>query len=402
MTPNERQAWLRDRGVLIETPNDRHEAESILSSSTKEGQPTLSIVQQVQNLSLSSNDGEAGVKFVYIPQDTTRPISTLTLPAHLVEALGPAGDIIPTYVKSFFADGKSIDDSLFKEQAAKQNLIGGADINEFAAAAAAEKKKKEKSATADDNANPSSSPAVNFTSSALTNATSGGSVETFPLVRPSSTNHNQGVYIYLDEVGLLKHLSNNKRASTLAAQCGFNPPPNFYGDVFVGRVTSNNFLHNIDIEKEDIIETNKEWLVRAPQENVAWQQAMNEITGRKGESQPTHAGTEGVAVQVESSEGGNECSYSWLQNDEEVEITLLLSKKVEGGEKNKANKSLIKVVFHPQKIMVKYNGESILEVKLYSRLDVDGCTWTLDKDNLVVTGEKASEGEIWPRLELSA
>lgn len=402
MTPTEREAWLRDRGVLIETANDRREAESILSSTTKEGQPTLSIVNQVHNLSLSSDDdGEVGVKFVYIPQDTTRPISTLTLPKHLVEALGPAGDIIPTYVKSFFADGKSIDDSLFKEQAAKQNLLGGADINEFAAAAAAEnEKKKEKSRTAD-TANPSS-PAVNFSSSALTNATSGGSVETFPLVRPSSTNHNQGVYIYLDEVGLLKHLPNNQRASTLSAQCGYNPAPNFYGDVFVGRVTSKNFLHNIDIEKEDIIDTKKEWLVRATGENVAWQQAMNGITGRKGESQPSHAGTEGVAVQVESSEGGNGCSYSWLQNDEEVEITVSLSKKAEDGEKKKVNKSLIKVVFHSQKVTVKYNGESILEVKLYSRLDVDGCTWTLDKDSLIVTGEKASEGETWPRLELSA
>lgn len=391
MTPTEREAWLRDRGVIIETPNDRREVESILSSTTDEGPPPLSISHQVHNLSLSSDDdnGEAGVKFVYIPQDTTRPISTLTLPKRLAKALGPAGDVIPTYVKSFFADGKSIDDSLFKEQAAKQNLLGGANINEFAAAAAA---KKKGNSSGGDSTNP------NFTSSALTNATADGSVETFPLVRPSSTNHNQGVYIYLDEVGLLKHLPNNQRASTLSLQCGYNPAPNFYGDVFVGRVSSANSLHNIDIVKEDIIDTQREWLVRAPQENISWQQAMNGITGRKGESQPSHAGTEGKAVQVESSEGDGGCSYSWLQNDEEVEITVSLSTKVV---EKKLDKSLIKVVFHSHKITVKYGGESILVVKLYSRLDVDGSTWTLDKDNLVVTCEKASEGEIWPRLELS-
>lgn len=381
MTPNEREQWLRDRGVLIETANDRRKAESILSGSTTtadggDGRP-LSIVEQVQSLSLNGID-EEGVKFVYIPHDTSKPVSTMTLPKRLVEALGPGGDIIPTYVKSFFADGKSIDDSLFKEQAAKQNLVGG-DIEKFAS-----ENNKEK-------VDPS-----NLSSTALTNATAGGSVETFALVRPSSSNHNEGVYIYLDEVGLLKHLPNNQRASTLAYKCGYNPQPNFYGDVFVGRVTTTNFMHNIDIEKEDIIDTSREWLVRAPQENVAWQQTLNEVTGRKGESQPNHAGTEGVAVQVDSNDDDKGCSYSWLQNEEEVEITISLSKPAGG----KVNKKLVKVTFPPQKIVVKYNGKNILELKLYSRLDVDACTWTLDKDNLVVTGEKASEGEIWPRLEM--
>ena len=374
MNPTEREEWLRERGVVIETPNERRQAESILSS-TDDRPP--SIVEQVQSLSIT----EEGIKFVYIPHDTSKPISTLVLPKRLVDALGPSGDIVPTYVKSYFADGKSIDNAIFKEQAAKQNLIGG-DLEKFASAAAVDKPSVEK-----------------LSSAALTDATSGGSVETFPLVRPSSTNNNQGVYIYLDEVGLLKHLPNNQRASTLALQCGYNPAPNFYGDVFVGRTSSHNYLHNVDIDKEDIIDTTKEWMVKAPQENIAWQQMLNEVTGRKGESQPNHAGTEGVAVEVESTDDGNTCSYSWLQNDEEIELTISLSKKIDD-EGMKVNKSLIKVSFQAQKIAVKYDGETVLELKLYSKLDVDGCTWTLDRNNLVVTCEKASEGEIWPRLEL--
>ena len=210
---------------------------------------------------------------------------------------------------------------------------------------------------------------------------------------------SSNIYIYLDEVGLLKHLPNNQRASTLALQCGYNPAPNFYGDVFVGRTSSHNYLHNVDIDKEDIIDTTKEWMLNAPQENIAWQQMLNEVTGRKGESQPNHAGTEGVAVKVESTDDDNTCSYSWLQNDEEVELTISLSKKIDG-DGMKVNKSLIKVSFQAQKIAVKYDGVTVLELKLYSKLDVDGCTWTLDRNNLVVTCEKASEGEIWPRLEL--
>ena len=73
--------------------------------------------------------------------------------------------------------------------------------------------------------------------------------------------------------------------------------------------------------------------------------------------------------------------------------------KAEGG--GNVSKSGIRVAFRMQTISVTYNGEPALDLKLYSKLDVDGCTWTLDKENLVVAGEKASDGEIWPRLELS-
>ena len=386
MTPTEREQWLRDRGVQIETSQDRRQAESILSIA--EDRPP-SVVEQISKLQIGGDDDsidttdDDGIKFVYLPHDTSKAISTVSLPKRLVDALGPSGDIVPTYVKSFFADSKSIDETLFK-QAAKQNLIGGGDIDKFSSAAA-----KDKDTPVD---------ASKLTSAALTKATAGGSVETFPLVRPSSTNNQEGVYIYLDEVGMLKHLPNNARASTLAQQCGYHPAPNFYGDVFVGRVSSKNFLHNVDIEKQDIIDTSKEWMIRAPQENVAWQQTVNEVTGRKGETQPNHAGTEGVAVECVDAERG--CSYSWTQNEEEVEITIPLSKKLEEG--TKVNKRLVKVVFQPQKITAKYNNETVLDVKLCSKVDVDGCTWTLDNDNLVITGEKMGDGGwLWPRLESS-
>ena len=382
MTPNEREQWLRNRGVHIETPHDRQQAESILAR-VGDGRPP-SIVAQVKGISIGNTGdiGITGIKFVYIPHDTSMDISTLTLPHRLVEALGPAGDFIPTYVKSFFADGKSIDGALLQDQARKQNLICG-DLEKISSDVAGKKGGK-------------SMAASKLTSSALANATACGSVETFPLVRPSSTNDNQGVYIYLDEVGLLKHLPNNVRASLLAEKCGYHPAPHFYGDVFVGRVLSKPVLHNVDFDREDILDTTKQWIVRAPHENLSWQKTVNEITGKTEELQPNHAGTDGVSVYVEHSN----CSYSWMQNEEEVEITISLHKNVCEG--MKMDKTSIKVYFQPRKIIVKCNGESVLEVQLYSKLDVDGCTWTFDKEDIVITGEKASGREIWPRLELSA
>ena len=83
----------------------------------------------------------------------------------MVAALGPAGDLLPAYIKSYFADGKIIDDHLFQEQASKQNLLGGG-----------------------------ADRPIKVSSQAMMNATLAGSVETFPLVRPSSTNKHQGVY----------------------------------------------------------------------------------------------------------------------------------------------------------------------------------------------------------------
>ena len=71
------------------------------------------------------------------------------------------------------------------------------------------------------------------------------------------------------------------------------------------------------------------------------------------------------------------------------------------GDEAAVNKRLIKVSFLPQKVVVKYNNECKVEVELYSKIDVDGCTWTLDKKTLVITCEKPRDGEIWPRLELS-
>lgn len=344
------------------------EDSSRLNNATDGG--SMSIIEQVNNLSIKCNSEIAdGVSFVYVPYDTSKPISEVKLPSSV---MGPAGDLLPMFVKSYFSDGKMIDEHLFQEQAGKQSLMAGG-----------------------------TDQPLRVSSQAMMDATSAGSVETFPLVRPSSTNKHQGVYIYLDEVGMLKNLPLNVRASKIAGQCGYNPEPKFYGDIFIGRVESKPMqsMHNIDIMVEDVVNASSEWMVNAPRENTLWTQALDDATGgsyRKNNESQINDGTEGVAVQV-NKDGKN--SFSWLQNSDEIEVTVTLLSDAEVQEGKGANKKLIKVSFLRKKLIVKYDTKLILELGLYEDIDPDGSTWTLDKDKLVITCEKSDVGKIWPRVD---
>ena len=224
----------------------------------------------------------------------------------------------------------------------------------------------------------------NVTASSMNQVSRAGSVETFPLVHPADTNNWTGAYIYLDEVGMLKKLPLNTRAQALAGQCGFAPPPAFYGDVFVGRCCTKPVVSNSDISVEaGDMDGSAEWILRAVSENLAWQQSMNQVSGRN-DLQPANKGTEG---NVEVATG-----YTWKQEDSEVELTVTLPDGIA------SNKKYVKIKFLSQSIRVVYDKEAVLDLKVYARLDVDGCAWTLDNGELVITIEKA-EGGAWPRIE---
>ena len=318
-----------------------------------------SIVEQVQQLSLSSENDEKekeGVSFVYIPHDESKPLATLSLPAAFT-ATHP-GDALPEYIQPFFADSKVIDGPLLQEQTAKLKgshhpaLKGGVDPDSISAAA-------------------------------LQSVTSQGSVETFCLVHPADTNNYEGVYLFLDEVGLLKRLPSNPRATRMAVQCGYHPPPNFYGDVFVGRVQTKPRTKNVNFTQDDA-SLGAIWMQRAVAENVAWQQAMSEATGKSSEVQ----GTEGQEVTTDA--------YSWTQTDEEIEIRI---KNTNG---TGFDKKELKIKFQIKSLQVDHQGSILLQLDLYGKLDTDGSTWTLDDGGktLVITCEKAEEA-LWPRLLLS-
>jgi hypothetical protein len=201
------------------------------------------------------------------------------------------------------------------------------------------------------------------------------------------------VYIYLDEVGMLKKLPSNKRASQIGGACGYNPPPIFYGDIFVGRTRTKPKMVNVDFEVGIDTVGNAEWMKRAVSENLAWQQGMNAATGRNADQvQPAHAGTDGAVAE--------ESNFSWTQDEEEIELTVPIIITTEAAAGSIVNKKKIKVIYKPKVVTVSYQGEEIVRVSLYESVDVDGCTWTLnnDKTRLIITCEKQDPGKIWPRI----
>lgn len=343
MTTEERENWLRERGVQIENPN---------ASSSSKTLNVTNILEQMSGLTIS-NSGDDYIPFVCIPHDESKPIVTLGLPSILTDIV--PGDCLPDYIKPYFSDKKSIDATLLKDQVTK-NFAGG---------------------------NLSGLAGNNISAASMNEAASQGSVETFPLVHPADTNGYQGVYIYLDEVGLLKKLPNNKRASAIAASCGYYPRVNFYGDIFIGRVQSKPTLKNVPFEAGKDTNGSAEWMKRAVSENLAWQQELNKVTNRSSsERQPSTIGTDGKAAE--------EDNFKWTQDDEEIELVVPLKE---------VNKKLIKVSFLNRAIKVKYNNEEVVAVNLYSGIDVDGCTWTIDGSSLVITCEKADTNVAWPRIK---
>jgi len=356
-TDEDRLNFLLDRGVEISTPEQREAARKANASSVSP------IFQQLSKSIDDTADEDDGIKFVLIPHDESKAMITVTLPVSFLK--DHRGDAIPNFVKPYFAaDKRSVDVGLLQAQASKQ-FSSGEGIK------GADGKPVDMS---------------RISSSAMNAVAAEGSVETFCLTHPADTNDYTGVYIYLDEVGMLKKLPLNKRAGAIGGVCGYNPPPIFYGDVFVGRTQTKPRMANVDFEAGIDTDGSSEWMRRAVSENLAWQQAMNEATGKSSKlEQPAHAGTDGSVAQ--------EANFSWTQDQEEIELTVPINA---GG----VNKKQLKVVYKPRVVTVSYQGETFLKLDLFESVDVDGCAWTLnnDKTKVVITCEKGDTGKIWPRI----
>jgi hypothetical protein len=352
----DRLNFLLDRGVEISTPEEREADRKVNASSV------APIFLQLYGNSGSENE-DGGIQFVLIPHDESKPMSTVTLPASFLN--DHRGDVIPNFVKPYFgANKESIDAGLLQAQTSKQ-FSSGQGI------------KGKDGKTVD---------MSRISTSAMNAVAAEGSVETFCLTHPADTNDYTGVYIYLDEVGMLKKLPLNKRVGAIGGACGYHPAPIFYGDVFVGRTQTKPKMVNVDFVAGIDTDGGAEWMRRAVSENLAWQQAMNEATGKSSKlEQPAHAGTDGAVAQ--------EANFAWTQDEEEVELTVPVST-------SGVNKKNLKVVYKPKVVTVSYEGETIVRLDFFESVDVDGCTWTLnnDKTKVVITCEKADPGKIWPRI----
>lgn len=119
--------------------------------------------------------------------------------------------------------------------------------------------------------------AAELTRDRLVTATQSGSTETFALVHPSSTNGFRGVYLYTDEVGMLKSLPTNPRAHELALRCGIDVRHPFHGDVFVGAVKTNPPpMRNVSFTENEL-DPGAPWMLTAPTENAVYAETMREF-----------------------------------------------------------------------------------------------------------------------------
>jgi len=331
LTPEERMQWLRDRGILIETPEERKAQTE--ASNSRSSVPTETAT------------------YVLVPADANLPLQELTF------GVSPdsGGDCLLEHVKPVFAkDSQKLDLGLLQQPSSMQ--MG------------------------------SSSP-ENVSEDALKKVAKDGQVEIFNLVHPTPSNKFVGINIYLDEIGMLKRLPLNKRASDFAREVGYSPPPQFYGDVFLGRVHKRGatLIRNMSFPLIDT-NPNSDWLQQGATQNLEYQMELNQITGRN-ETQPNVAGSNGVSSQ--------EDGYTWTQTEEEVEVVAPLP-NVDIKSKD------IKIKFKPRHIEVFCQGEQKVSFELFEKVDVDGCTWTIDKtkgkSSVVVTMEKMEEA-LWPRIE---
>lgn len=371
MSHQDRCEWLRERGVFIETVEDRRRAQKEQNEENSNALPVEKIL------------------FVRVPWDTSQPLEQCEMSmaessiSKSSVSVDPLSDMLAQNVfssSSEAAAGAAVDLELLPSR--NTTLL-------------------------------SSTGGITVSDESLRSVANRGCCETFRLVPPMPSNSNNAIYAYLDEVGMLKRLPLNKRASDFAYHAGFNPPPKFYGDVYLGRVQYSpdhlrkknvNFYLGPDTDLSSTTTTtngksNNSWLQQATMENLQFHQQHEQSKINAASSsteQLTTVGEDGVPKE--------EGLFSWTQTLDEIEILVPLPQETE--------KKQISVVFHSKRIKVLLLGKStctknvdLVDIELYAPIDVDGCTWTLEKsivnrhtNTVIVTCEKQDGGVSWPRI----
>jgi HSP20 family molecular chaperone IbpA len=339
-TMEEKEAWLRARGVEIESPAERKAAAE--AAAARQAAHPLEHVEGITRR----------VKYVLIPADESQPFEQL----EAILAHDAHGDILPDVLAPKFAGGGSIDRRAAREQAVRQLGEKGLELSQ----------------------------------DALDNATKQGATETFALVRPSSTNAHRGVYLYLDEVGLLKGLPPNPRANALARSCGFDGV-SFYGDMYAGSIQAEpSPMVNVDFTVAEL-DSDAAWLKSAGAENYQYNQSMQQLQDAMREKGGM-AGGFGAGGGDGGMPGGEGDGYAWSQTDDEVEIVI----EVPEGTKAKD----VKVAFKSESVEVVVGGAATAKAeRLYRRVRPDECTWTIEGGKKVVVTLAKVDEQVWHAME---
>jgi hypothetical protein len=222
-----------------------------------------------------------------------------------------------------------------------------------------------------------------------------GSVEGFALSQPCIDNNYTKVQIYLDEVGQLKYLDLNKRAQALAKSCGFNDVP-ILGDVYVGR-TRQFPGQQIDTEsfRSHDLASEAVWMRDIVRQNYEHGLKVNRVTMGDG---ATEDGGKGSVEAGEST--GNLCAYKWHETDSTIDICL--SHPPQNSDvSSPLTAKTINVKFTTRGVVV--TTKTATTQPLLSILNLKGdirsseCTWTISKDGVELTLEKAKE-DLWGSL----
>jgi len=323
-----RLSYLRAHGIEVETPEDR-----------------------ASRAAAPASPGTREVKYVYLPSDQSIDVGELTF--FPPDGAASGGDALPPHLRHHFtASGRrDVDGDILASELSKGNplLSGGGEAK--------------------------------VTPASLASVAAPGNVESFPLCQPSAENGATSVRLYIDEIGAIKDLPVNKRAADLARTAGYDPPPVFHGDAFVGRsIAGRNVNFSLSEAYRDAA-----WLRSAFQDNLASQRASNPASGTE-----TQKGADGTDGDCKSEDG-----FAWTQTEAEVEVIVPTDGDVRAKD--------VRVTFKPADTLVKVRGVKVAHVETYGRIDPDGCTWTLEagsvagEKNLVISCEKAEEA-IWPRI----
>jgi len=217
-----------------------------------------------------------------------------------------------------------------------------------------------------------------------------GTVETFPLTRPSASNGMSSVNFYLDECGVLKNQPRNARASQLAVECGHNAP--FHGDIFVAReVTGASGRNLVDFRMEDM-SSSAAWMKSAAQANYEHHLATKKMHDQMGDSfQHVNLSDHG-----DNLTGGSFDNYSWTQSTEEVEVRVPIPATMKARD--------VDVVFNVRKLRAGLKGQApLLDGELGGSVRPDECTWSIAgsgaERHLLISMEKQTEGRWTACLE---
>lgn len=342
----ERMAWLRDRGIEIELPSDRKR-------------------------DVIPKDGPTRIlKIVKIPADETKNFTEISIP---VED-GKIGDQLPSILRIFFNQGSvKVDD--VKEAAATQFT----------------------------------NQDVKVSQSTLDKLSEVGSVEVFPLAHPNEHNNNCKVSFYLDEVGQLKKLAANRRATQFAVLCGFKDVP-LVGDMFVGRVGPASLLSgsgsgpvNVDFSLSELT-SDAAWLKDVVKHNYEAGLAANRVA-----MESDLPSNDAIAeVEVQGAQG-----VKWSETAEYVEVSVQIPAEIT---KFTAKDVNVKIAAASVSIKIKNNTSSSVErdgkvynsnelIVLYEgnltgKVSVDDSTWSINGHSIELNLEKTGGGGLWKKLAI--